>query len=151
MTRYVEYVHELLYATKNLQYQSRNKCQSNSWNLRIQFNCTIYNLQKPFQAFQARLHWPYYFLFVSVQVTGVYEYEVNVSASFKFQVLNRNWTSIKLSIFLYFHSSQNFPEIVQVRTLYEEFEQLSRVDKEIPIDKVDNSPPASMKSDNHSR
>ena len=96
-------------------------------------------------------HWPYYFLFVSVQVTGVCEYEVNVSASFKFQVLNRNWTSIKLSIFLYFHSSQNFPEIVQVRTLYEEFEQLSRVDKEIPIDKVDNSPPASMKSDNHSR
>ena len=88
---------------------------------------------------------------MSVQVTGVCEYEVNVSASFKFQVLNRNWTSIKLSIFLYFHSSQNFPEIVQVRTLYEEFEQLSRVDKEIPIDKVDNSPPASMKSDNHSR
>ena len=58
--------------------------------------------------------------------SGQCEYEA--SASFKFQVLNRNWTSIKLSIFLYFHSSQNFPEIVQVRTLYEEFELSSRVD-----------------------
>ena len=90
----------------------------------IQFNCTITD-RSLFKPFQARLYWFYYVLFVSEQVSVNMKW---VSASFKFQVLNRNWTSIKLSIFLYFHSSQNFPEIVQVTTWYEEFEQLSGVD-----------------------